>query len=130
MNGLRPHYPLPSRLWLTSIPLLAGLLAGCGITQSISPVYPTYVEALPFRAEQPIARELRYTYLDRWDLGGEEGVPTGSADDVTKAALQRGETIALLSARPPLAEKLGRPLQRPRGRGPGSRGQRICAHVS
>lgn len=75
-------------------------LTACGYTQSVSPVYPTYVEQLPFTAERPVARELRYTYQQRTDLGGKEGTPIGTADPVTKQLLRQGEEIPLVSATP------------------------------
>lgn len=104
MNNCRSRDLLRSTpLWLAFVPLFAG----CGITQAISPAYTSYVEELPFRAERPIARELRYTYQQRNDLGGKEGEPAGSADDITKEALKRGEPIALLSVQPGQAENWG-----------------------
>ena len=83
------------------------LFTGCGVTQAISPIYSEYVDELPFHADVPIARELRYTYQQRNDLGGKEGEPAGSADDITKETLKRGEPIALLSAQPAQAENWG-----------------------
>ena len=104
MNKRIPRGPLVSALLgLAFIPLFAG----CGLTQVLSPTYTGYVEGLPFRAERPIARELRYTYQQRTDLGGKEGEPIGSADDITKETLERGEPIALLSAQPAQVENWG-----------------------
>lgn len=96
---------------MTRLPLVAltsfVTLSGCGYTQSTSANFPRHLEKLEFTADRPIARELRYTYQRRIDLGGEEGDPIGSADPVTRQAFARGEPVPLLTATPPNAEDWG-----------------------
>ncbi len=67
--------------------LLAALfVSGCGsITQLGSSNLGPMLEQFPFQASQPIARELRYSYMSRVMLDGKEHKRITAADDVTRA---------------------------------------------
>lgn len=58
---------------------LTGVLfvtAGCGnITQSVSPHYPEMIAAVPFKADRPIAREIKYVYFSVSEVNEKRGRP-------------------------------------------------------
>jgi hypothetical protein len=61
------------------------LVTGCGsITQLGSSNMGPMIEQFPYQASQPIARELRYTYMSRVMLDGKEHKRIIAADDATR----------------------------------------------
>lgn len=51
-------------------------VAGCGkFTYSISPHYPESLAAVPFKADRPIARKLKYVFFSGLELDGRVGTP-------------------------------------------------------
>lgn len=67
-----------SRMHALSAALLAALflLPGCsGLTQSLSPNYPELLAKVPFKADRPIAREIRYIYFSVTEINENPGKP-------------------------------------------------------
>ncbi len=80
-------------------------VSGCGsVTQRGSSNISSMIEQFPFQANQPIARDLRYTYMTRVVLDGKEHKRIISADDVTRAqgslAPRPAAVLASATARP------------------------------
>lgn len=96
----RFHAPQRLRTLSLSVGTICILLAGCSYALTVDPDYHQNLDYLTFRVDRPLARQLRYTYQTRTDLGGEEGTPIGSADATTAALLRRGESLPLVSVAP------------------------------
>lgn len=70
-------------LWFLALASLSGC---AGFTSSGSANVAPMLEQFPFRASQPMARELRYTYTDIQIINGKPGRPSYAADAKTLAA--------------------------------------------
>ena len=68
--------------------LIGGMIIpGCsGITQYVSEEYPKMIEEAPFRADYPIAREIRYTLYDNTVMNGKSGKPLIATNEVDTSA--------------------------------------------
>jgi hypothetical protein len=86
---------------------LAGLSGCAGFTSSGSANVAPMLEQFPFRASQPLARELRYTYTDIQIINGKPGRPSYAADAKTLAAASpdRGPGAILAIAARVLAQE-------------------------
>lgn len=83
--------------------LALALATGCNLTQSASPVYADFCELVPYRCDEPLARELRYTYTSSSDIkAGPDGF-VSVADDTTMAEYRTTNDIALLTSEPKLS---------------------------
>ena len=77
---------MTERLLTLYLLLAAATLSGCGgVTFVASPNMGSMMQQFPFRAQQPIARQLRYSYIDVSVIDGKQGEPRLSADPATRA---------------------------------------------
>ena len=73
--------------------------SGCAsLNYSASANRGELVNTLPFRAQRPIAREVRYTFVSATVLSGDPGAPIVAVDSVTRAQLPRGRQVVSLAA--------------------------------
>jgi hypothetical protein len=69
------------------------------MTQSLSPNYTELLAAVPFQADRPIAREIRYVYFSGGYLGGKAGNPIVATNEDLSG--QQGSASAQLQVAPP-----------------------------
>lgn len=76
---------------------LAPLASACGMKFHVSPSYGAAIQKLPFRAPRPLARELRYTYVQNVVNEGDPGKPLVASDPTTREQLSNGMSLPEVS---------------------------------